>query len=144
MLNSIFGQGGYELVDKFKFLEVPHSQWIRVNPEQRKVKISDIDATISSSPSTVFETFEISVNDSRIDHVGLERASRMWEKAEELINTEGFILPAAGAPDTARQVASLTAKKSGKGETPHYVHMQKCPVGVEVKCDSFISQFTEC
>ena len=57
------------------------------------------------------------------------------EKAEELINTEGFVLPAAGAANTACQVASLTAQQSGKAEAPHYAYVQKRPVGVEVKCD---------
>jgi len=53
----------------------------------------------------------LSINfyDAKVDHVSLDRAISMWEKAEELINTDGFVLPAAGAADTACQVASLTA-----------------------------------
>ena len=43
--------------------------------------------------------------------------------------------PAAGAANTARQVASLTGQKSRKFETPHYVYTTKHPVGMEVKCD---------
>lgn len=33
----------------------------------------------------------------------------MWTKAEELLNVEGLVLPAAGAVITARQVAILSA-----------------------------------
>ena len=28
---AIFGMGEYELVDKFKYLEVPHDKWIQMN-----------------------------------------------------------------------------------------------------------------
>ena len=59
----------------------------------------------------------------------------MWEKAAELLGTEGLILPAAGATNTGRQVASLYALKTGKAEAPHYMCSVKHAIGTEVKCD---------
>jgi len=144
---AIFGQGEYELVDEFEYLKVPHSQWIQMSPDQRKIRIQKAyTATISGDnnsylpsvkeiPSSSSKHLSINAYDAKVDHVSLDRAISMWEKAEELINTDGFVLPAVGAADTARQVASLTAQKSGKAKAPHHVYMQKHPVGVQVKCD---------
>ena len=39
-------------------------------------------------------------------------------KSEELLGIEGLMLPAAGATNTARQVASLSALTTGKAEAP--------------------------
>ena len=64
----------------------------------------------------------VSIDDAKIGHVSQERIKGMWDKAEQLINTEGFILPTAGAANTARQVAILTGQKSGKFEIPHNVY----------------------
>ena len=33
---------------------------------------------------------------------------KTWQKAEQLFNTPGFVLPAAGNPEMSRQVASLS------------------------------------
>ena len=64
----------------------------------------------------------------------------MWEKAEQLLSSEGLILPAAGAISTARQVASLSGLKTGKAEAPHYVCSVKHATGTEVKCDCPVYQ----
>lgn len=72
---------------------------------------------------------------AKVDHVSLERVKTMWERAEQLLSTEGLILPAAGAINTARQVASLSALKTGKAEAPYYVCSVKHTTGTEVKCD---------
>lgn len=88
------------------------------------------DAQLSSC-----KCLSISINEAKVQHVTQERAKSMWDKAEQLLNTDGFILPAAGAANTACQVVSLTGQKSGKFETPHYVYTHKRLVGVEVKCD---------
>ena len=59
----------------------------------------------------------------------------MWEKAEELLSGDSFALPAAGAMETARQVASLSGFNSGIAATPHNVTSQIRKIGNEVKCD---------
>ena len=146
---AIFGMGEYELLDEFKYLEVPHHKWVQLNAEQRKQKIQKAcSAKISGSAdvlvplppiehvesSSSIRHLSVNATDAKIEHVSQERAASMWDKAEQLLNTDGFILPAAGAASTARQVASLTGQKSGKFETPHYVCSTKHSVGVEVKC----------
>ena len=84
--------------------------------------------------SSSVRCLSVNVNDAKIEHVSLERAASMWDKAEQLLSTDGFILPAASAANTARQVASLTGQISGKFEAKHYVCTTKHSVGVEVKC----------
>ena len=143
---SIFGQGEYELVDEFKHLEVTHCDWIRMSAEQRKKKIEkacsvklNFSALLSSMPEGIGteskKCLSVSFHKAKVDHVSLERLKTMWEKAEELLGTEGLILPAASAINTARQVASLSALKTGKVEAPHYVCAVKHATGMELKCD---------
>ena len=67
--------------------------------------------------------------------MNLEKVENMWKKAEESLTIDGLVLPAAGAVNTARQVVSLSAFKSGKPETPHNVTSHQRKVGTEVKCD---------
>lgn len=62
----------------------------------------------------------------------MERGLKTWGKAETLLNTPGFVLPAAGNHKMSRQVASLSAQEKGP---PHFVYVEGCKVGVEVKCD---------
>lgn len=151
---AIFGMGEYELVDEFKYLEVPHDKWIQMNVEQRKQKIQKAcsakvqDSTgvllalssTENAESSSHKCLSVSIDDAKIGHVSQERIKGMWDKAEQLLNTEGFILPAAGAANTARQVASLTGQKSGKFEIPHNVCAHKHPEGMEVKCDCPVYQ----
>ena len=58
----------------------------------------------------------------------------MWQKAEELLSTPGFVAPAAGNIEMCRQVASLS-NKGTKNSPPHFVSCEVCKVGTEVKCD---------
>jgi len=141
---ALFGQGEYELVADFKHLEVPHSRWLQMNAQQRKEKVQKacvaklpVSTSTKALPDALgsHKSLSVKFSDAKIDHVSQERAKSMWEKAEILLNTEGFVLPAAGAVGQARQVASLTGQQSGKREAPHNVSTQKRPVGMEVKCD---------
>ena len=141
---SIFGEGEYELVDEFKYLEVPHLRWIQMNPDQRKAKIKQAyNAKIVSldrrsneyQPAPKKQVMDVNITDARIGHVSRERLQDMWEKAEELLSTDGLVLPAAGATTSARQVASLSAFKAAKSESPHYVTTQRRKDGTEVRCD---------
>ena len=142
---AVFGQGEYELTDEFKYLEVAHCSWIQMSGEQRKKKIEracsaksicHVDS-LSTTPGVQAskKCLSIQFSSAKVDHVSLERVKTMWEKAEQLLSTEGLILPAAGAISTARQVASLSGLKTGKAEAPHYVCSVKHATGTEVKCD---------
>ena len=62
--------------------------------------------------------------------------ARIYQKAEELLNGCGLVLPAAGATKTSQQVASLTAFISGTSDTPYNVTSHQRKVGTEIKCDS--------
>ena len=75
------------------------------------------------------------VEDAQISHVSRQKVQSMWEKAEELLNSCCVILPATGATKTSRQVASLTAFKSGTSEAPHNVTFHQSKVGTETKCE---------
>jgi len=59
----------------------------------------------------------------------------MWEKAEELLNIEDLVLPAAGATKSVCQVASLSVFKSRRSEVTHNVTSHQCKIGTELKCD---------
>ena len=78
----------------------------------------------------------VNVEDARIYHVSRQKVHGMWEKAEELLNGCGLVLPAAGATKTSQQVASLTAFISGTSDTPYNVTSHQRKVGTEIKCDS--------
>ena len=53
---AVFGEGEFELVDAYKHLEVPHSMWIGMSPEQRKQSVDKINKITFgqkiASPST--------------------------------------------------------------------------------------------
>lgn len=70
----------------------------------------------SASSVPLKKSLSVCIDDARISHVSREKLQNMWDKAEELLNIEELVLPAAGATKSARQVASLSAFKSGKCE----------------------------
>ena len=59
---------------------------------------------------------------------------RMWEKAEILLSSPGFVLATDRNNELSRQVASLSDQKN-KFVPPHYVCAEQCKVGMEVKCN---------
>lgn len=62
--------------------------------------------------SSSLRRLNVNFDDAKIEHVSHYKS--MWSKAEQLLTTDGFILPAACAANTTCQVASLTEQKSGK------------------------------
>ena len=146
-VKAIFSQGEYEMIMEYKHLQVTHLNWIQMNSGQRQARIEraqraklhdelrDLSASEASSSVQISKQLSIDVEDARISHVSQERVENMWKKAEELLSIDGLVLPSAGATNTARQVASLSAFKSGKTETPHNVTSQQRKIGTEVKCD---------
>ena len=83
------------------------------------------------SPECVTK-LSIAWNDAHITHLQPNRVADLWRKAEEILNTPGFVVSAAGNP-SARQVASVSNASSVMA--PHFVYSKKCKVGIEVHCD---------
>ena len=139
---AVFGEGEFELVDAYKHLEVPHSMWIGMSPEQRKQSVDKVNKITFgqkiASPSTAMsistKQLSVKLEDAKVCHVHIERLQNMWQKAEELLSTPGFVVPAAGNIEMCRQVASLS-NKGKKNSPPHFVSCEVCKVGTEVKCD---------
>ena len=65
----------------------------------------------------------------------------MWKKAEEILNTPGLILPAAGNK-LAQQVANTDASSSKDITPPHFVFSKKLGATVEVRCNCGIFKST--
>lgn len=108
----------------------------RIEKAQKAKVRKDSHVVLKASSSTQFsKRFSIKLEDAQISHVSKEKLKSMWEKAEELLSGDGFVLPAAGAMETARQVASLSGFNSGIAATLHNVTSQIRKIGNEVKCD---------
>lgn len=149
---AICGSGEYELCDEYKDFEVPHSQWLKMTPEQREVKIDRVmkvrkltnasgDCSSSSTSFSVEEEgkalkkLSVDWNCAHITHIQPDRVAKIWEKAEEILNTPGLVLPAAGN-SSARQVASVGEGASSKSVVPpHFVYSKKSGQAIEVHCD---------
>lgn len=143
---AVFSQGEYEFRNEYKYLQVTHLDWIQMSREQRESKIekarkAKLSCAQSESTPTISPLIQtnrhlsVNVEDARISHVSRQKVHSMWEKAEQLLNGCGLVLPAAGATKTSRQVASLTAFKSGTCDTPYNVTSHQRKVGTEIKCD---------
>ena len=76
----------------------------------------------------------ISWLDANISHVHSEMLERMWEKAEILLSSPGFLLATDRNNELSRLVASLSDQKN-KFVPPHYVCAEQRKVGMEVKCN---------
>lgn len=141
---AVFSQGEYEFRNEYKYLEVSHLDWIQMSRDQRESKIQKSqktkltyekeNLTIASS-IPISKHLSVRIEDAQISHVSMQKVLGMWEKAEQLLNGCGLVLPAAGATQTSHQVASLSAFKSGDSEVPHNITSHQCKVGTEVKCD---------
>lgn len=126
-------------------VKVPHSKWIGLSPEQWKhhvekvckihygQRIPLILVTATAALSSI-QHLSIRVEDAEIHHVQSERLQCIWQKAEELLSTPGFVLPATGNPESCRQVASLS-NQGKKNVPPHFVTCERRKNGTEVKCD---------
>ena len=75
--------------------------------------------------------------DTSIIHLQQSRLEDLWKKAEDILNTKNFILPAAGNT-SARQVASASNYNSSLATPPHFVFTKKTSAGVQVHCDCHV------
>ena len=144
------GNGEYEICDEYKEFEVSHSQWLRMTPEQRDIKINrammakDL-ASASSDCSSSFSAgkeaspvkkLSMDWSCAHITHIQPDRVAKIWEKAENILNTPGLVLIAAGN-SSARQVASIGDEGSSSKSVvpPHFVYSKKSGQTIEVHCD---------
>lgn len=135
------------------FLEVSHEQWTKMTPERQakiekalKYKVTeDLQKSVREEDSDSISCRKLSLvwNHAHITHLQPDRIAQMWKKAEEILNTSGLVLPAAGNPN-ARQVASVGGGSSLlKGvQPPHFVFSKKCGQTMEVHCDCPIFRST--
>ena len=151
---AVFGIGEYEIIEEYKHLEIPQASWTRMTPEQRKQHVkrfskATLDCNIQNTSLEEADKnhhnvrLSISWLDASISHVHSEMLERMWEKAEILLSTPGFVLATAGNNELSRQVASLSDQKN-KFVPPHYVCAEQRKVGMEVKCDCPVYKSTPC
>ena len=138
--------GEYELHENYKHLEISQTDWLRMNPEQRKVKIDklfkqnikdDVSILICEDHSLeAVTTLSTDWSKANITYLQPSGVEELWSKAAKLLSTPGFVVPAAGN-DCARQVASMSATASCDGlMPPHFVHAKKSGGhDTEVCCD---------
>ena len=144
---AILGLGEYSLAAKVKHLEAPQCTWIQMSKQQKKGRVqkpSSIKAYTNLVTSTNVSQQEksddssgsihlsVAWEDSGIQHLSSYRLAQMWKEAEMLLNTAAAVLPAAGMPDTGRQVLNTT------GTNPFTVtkkHQTKLP-GICLECQS--------
>ena len=112
-----------------------------MTPDQRKVMKQGLQESStctsalkekSSNPNA--KKISIEWCNAHITHLQLNRIADLWRKAEEILNTPNFIVPAAGNM-CSRQVASISGACSSKGVVqPHFVYSKKSGAGNEVHC----------
>ncbi len=121
---AICGIGEFTFCEEFKFLEVPHTQWIQMTKEQRmsKVKkamthpisIKKVQTSHDPVVTNASNYRKLSVNwsdtSASITHLQPSRVKDIWGKAEIILNSDNFVLPAAGN-SCARQVASSVSSE---------------------------------
>ncbi len=136
--------------EEFKFLEIPHTQWIQMTKEQRmsKVKkamthpisIKKVQTSHDPVVANASNYRKLSVNwsdtSASITHLQPSRVKDIWGKAEIILNSDNFVLPEAGN-SCARQVASSVSSE-GVVVPPHFVYYKKCGSGIQVHCDCHI------
>ena len=118
----------------YKHLEVPLSMWIGMSPEQQKQSVDKVNKITFgqkiASPSTAMsistKQLSVKLEDAKVHHVHIERLQNMWQKAEELLSTLGFVVPAAGNIKMCRQVASLSNKGNTLQTLPLILFHVKC------------------
>ena len=112
-------------------------------PEQRQKQIEKVHQISFSAEEQPCLTSVMSSSSKRVsikwetaksEHVYIQRLQDMWQKVEQLFNTTGFALPAAGNPEMSRQVASLP-NQGPKNVPPHFVLAEARKIGTEVRCN---------
>ena len=148
IIRALSGRGQYRLIQQFSYYSVLPSKWAKMRPEQRREVIAQFDKALmkskrsypgststsvsTSTPSTLAEEPSekqlcVSAEESGITKLTLTTLQHMWQKAEELMNSDNAITPAPGKDRTAKMVVSYSSS------VPHMV--TKGQKG-QYKCDS--------
>lgn len=139
---AIIGRGKYQLKQQYQFLEISESKWFIMSSDQRKKHLSKLQSLSvnDSSHSEMCSELSLSKEDGSDFDMPVDASSAaeqlnipqnclegIWNKAKQLIQTEGAIVSAPGQPPEARMVMSYG------GKTPHMVVPKK---GGDFSCDS--------
>ena len=139
---AVIGRGKYRFKEQYSSLQIPESQWFKMTEKQRsdhmkrvantKVIVSSIavDPSITSPVADLEASKHIPVDVNTVAasvSVPLECLKGIWQKAEELLNSQHGMSPTPGQPEEARMVLSCSDKR------PHLVLPCK---GGRFKCDS--------
>ena len=146
IIRALSGRGQYRLIQQFSHYSVSPSKWIKMRPEQRREVVTQFDkatmkskrtlppGSVRASASTLIVTeqpsekkLSVSAEESGITKLTLTTLQHMWQKAEELINSDNAVTPAPGSDKTAKMVLSYSSR------IPHMV--MKGQKG-QYKCDS--------
>ena len=94
---AICGCGEYQFSEDYKFLEVPHTQWLQMTSEQRKVKINKAlkyelngkAACCATSKEVCHDVTRLSIEsaNANIPHLQPQRIESLWKKAEDILST---------------------------------------------------------
>ena len=140
---AVIGWGKYRFKEQYSSLQIPESQWFKMMEKQRsdhimkrvantKVIVSSIavDPSVTSPVADLEASKHLSIDVNTVAasvSVPLECLKGIWQKAEELLNSQHGMSPAPGQPEEARMVLSRSGKR------PHLI--LPCKRG-RFKCDS--------
>ena len=140
---AVIGWGKYRFKEQYSSLQIPESQWFKMMEKQRsdhimkrvantKVIVSSIavDPSVTSPVADLEASKHLSIDVNTVAasvSVPLECLKGIWQKAEELLNSQHGMSPAPGQPEEARMVLSRSGKR------PHLI--LPCKRG-HFKCDS--------
>ena len=122
---ALSGRGQYRLIQEFSHFSVSPSKWVKMRPEQRREVVAQFDkATMKSkrslsgskcaSTSIIAELPSenklcVSAEESGITKLTLTTLQHMWQKAEDLMNSDNAITPAPGNDKMAKMVLSYSS-----------------------------------
>ena len=137
---AIVGRGKYEIRDQYSSWKLPETKWFSMTTDQRKQYLHKFSTALVTGSLDFDEQPANSIGkDSShslsVDYVAFAKTSRIpltclqgiWNKAAELLATEGAIAPAPGCDAGAKFVLSYRGKK------PHLVTPKKSDM---FACDS--------
>ena len=142
---ALCGFGEYRLHSDYKSLEIPHVEWTRMTPDQRKIKVDKLlKHTLKNQDSVIYSecqsstqpTARLSIkwNMANIPFLQPQRVEELWRKVENFSSTPGYVVHTAGN-SSARQVASMTGVVAGNNSTPPVFSKKAKSGGTEVHCD---------
>ena len=151
IIRPLSGRGQYRLLPQFSHFAVSPSQWAKMRPEQRREVVEQFDkatvkskasrpaqesryaASVASASHSDVKTLEVRPEESGITKVSLITLQHMWDKAEDLLNTDRAITPAPGTATSAKMVLPYSSS------VPHMVTNAS---NGQYKCDTSCLSWT--